>query len=96
MFNHPSQFLNGTAPLNVTGYQAHTNLTGGDLHLLPSPGMISILRVTSSLVNSVIDSFLWYDALHPSEQASRQVAREIVKTFNGSRSQYAKFFGGEF
>jgi len=79
MFNNPSKFLNGTAPLNVTGYQAHTNLTGGDLMLLPSA-----------------DSFLWFDALHPSEQASRQVAREMVRSFNGSRSQYATFFGSDF
>jgi hypothetical protein len=40
MFNTPAKFLNGTAPLNVTGYQAHSNLTGGDTVLLPSPGAV--------------------------------------------------------
>jgi hypothetical protein len=42
------------------------------------------------------DSFLWFDALHPSEQASRQVAREIVRAFNGSQSQYVTHYGGMF
>ncbi|GAB7352044.1 hypothetical protein MBLNU459_g2554t2 [Dothideomycetes sp. NU459] len=27
---HPAQYLNGTAPLNVTGFDQHCNLTGGD------------------------------------------------------------------
>lgn len=28
--NNPAQYLNGSAPLNVTGYDQHCNLTGGD------------------------------------------------------------------
>jgi len=41
------------------------------------------------------DSFLWFDALHPSEQASRIVAREITKTITGAGSKYATFLNGK-
>jgi phospholipase/lecithinase/hemolysin len=34
------------------------------------------------------DSYLWWDELHPSEQASRVVAKEFVKLVSGT-SQYA-------
>ncbi|KAF2433500.1 hypothetical protein EJ08DRAFT_628689 [Tothia fuscella] len=37
------------------------------------------------------DSYLWYDELHPSEQADRVVAREFVKVVNGS-SSYAIYY----
>ncbi|KZO96203.1 carbohydrate esterase family 16 protein [Calocera viscosa TUFC12733] len=61
IYNNPSAFLNGTAPLNVTGYYAHSNSTGGDVYF----------------VNDSPDSFMFYDGLHPSEQSSRHVATEI-------------------
>ncbi|KAF9020562.1 hypothetical protein BDZ89DRAFT_1093689 [Hymenopellis radicata] len=34
------------------------------------------------------DSYLWWDELHPSEQADRIVAREIAKTMSGQGSQW--------
>lgn len=37
------------------------------------------------------DSFLWYDELHPSEQASRLIAQEFVKVVAG-KSKYAKYW----
>ncbi|EJT97849.1 hypothetical protein DACRYDRAFT_111369 [Dacryopinax primogenitus] len=76
MYNNPSMFLNGTAPLNVTGYYAHSNASGGDVYF----------------VNNSPDSFLFYDGLHPSEQVSRHVATEIVKTLNRT-SAYATYYG---
>ncbi|KAF2278818.1 uncharacterized protein EI97DRAFT_413696 [Westerdykella ornata] len=38
------------------------------------------------------DSFLWFDELHPSEQASRVVAREFVGVLKGG-SKWAKYWG---
>ncbi|KAH9868877.1 hypothetical protein J1614_007952 [Plenodomus biglobosus] len=38
------------------------------------------------------DSFMWYDALHPSEQTGRVVAREFVKVMGGV-SEYAEYWG---
>ncbi|KAF2733003.1 hypothetical protein EJ04DRAFT_513545 [Polyplosphaeria fusca] len=38
------------------------------------------------------DSFLWYDELHPSEQADRVVAREFVGVMEGG-SKWAKYWG---
>lgn len=37
IYNNPSQYLNGTAPLDVTGYVHHCNTTGGDCATRPSP-----------------------------------------------------------
>jgi len=76
IYNNPSAFLNGTAPLNVTGYYAHSNSAGGDVYF----------------VNDSPDSFMFYDGLHPSQQSSRQVAKEIVKTLNRT-SAYATYYG---
>lgn len=35
--NNPAEYLNGTAPLNVTGFIHHCNSTGGDCVTEPSP-----------------------------------------------------------
>jgi phospholipase/lecithinase/hemolysin len=37
------------------------------------------------------DSYLWYDELHPSEQADRIVASEFVKVVQG-HSQYVTYW----
>lgn len=71
MYNNPAQYLNGTAPLNVTGcvnscvYAINANISD------PNAGTCTTAEGTDR------DSFLWYDELHPSEQADRIVAREI-------------------
>ncbi|RMZ07326.1 hypothetical protein D0860_05163 [Hortaea werneckii] len=72
--NNPSQYLNGTAPLNVTGHVNQCNVTGGDCVASDSP-----------------DSFLWYDELHPSEQAERVIARTFVDVVKGA-SQWATYW----
>jgi hypothetical protein len=64
IWNRPSEYLNGTAPLNVTGF-----VTG--------------CATTTCSEKSDWDSFLWYDELHPSEQASRVVAEEFIKVVKG-------------
>ncbi|KAH9876847.1 hypothetical protein IAQ61_002208 [Plenodomus lingam] len=38
------------------------------------------------------DSFAWFDALHPSEQTNRVVAREFVRVVGGL-SEYAEYWG---
>ena len=45
------------------------------------------MKVTTSEAR---DSYLWFDELHPSEQANRIVAREIVKGVKDS-SQWVKW-----
>jgi phospholipase/lecithinase/hemolysin len=37
IYNNPSQYLNGTAPLNVHGFAHRCNVTGGDCVTSPSP-----------------------------------------------------------
>lgn len=75
MYTNPSNYLNGTAPLNVTTWiNQCTDINGTMCSARSSP-----------------DSYLWYDELHPSEQADRNVAKEFVKVINGE-SQYATYW----
>nr|VWO97463.1 Mannitol 1-phosphate dehydrogenase [Ganoderma boninense] len=69
MVARPQLYLNGTAPLNVTG-AVHScvfdlNESTGD------PGVCTDATGTDQ------DSFLWFDELHPSVQAERVVAKAI-------------------
>ncbi|KZV88125.1 carbohydrate esterase family 16 protein [Exidia glandulosa HHB12029] len=77
MFIHPELYLNGTAPLNVTGSinECVFELNGG-----PVGGACP----NATTDGAVRDSFLWFDELHPSEQADRIVAREMVKAMKGN------------
>jgi phospholipase/lecithinase/hemolysin len=79
MFSHPAEFLNGTAPLNVTGC-VHSCVLG-----LNDPDVFDCNTVNGT----ARDSFLWYDELHPSEQADRIVAREMALVMEGRTSQYS-------
>ncbi|KAF9478581.1 hypothetical protein BDN70DRAFT_933290 [Pholiota conissans] len=80
MFSRPQLYLNGTAPLNVTGaVQAcvfELNESTSDT------GACTIAK------GSDRDSFLWFDELHPSEQADRIVAREIAQVIEGRANQW--------
>ncbi|RPB16756.1 hypothetical protein P167DRAFT_556450 [Morchella conica CCBAS932] len=60
---NPANYLNGSLPLNVTGFNLHCVLDGPCTTYRPNDR----------------DSFLWYDELHPSEQVGRIVAREFSK-----------------
>ncbi|EJF59315.1 hypothetical protein DICSQDRAFT_181996 [Dichomitus squalens LYAD-421 SS1] len=69
IFARPQLYLNGTAPLNVTG-AVHACV----FRLSEStsdPGVCTDATGTDQ------DSFLWYDELHPSVQAERVVAKAI-------------------
>lgn len=75
MYNNPSAYLNGSAPLSVTSWiNQCTDLNGTVCTARPSP-----------------DSYLWYDELHPSEQADRNVAKEFVKVVGGE-SGFARYW----
>ncbi|KAF5313555.1 hypothetical protein D9758_018922 [Tetrapyrgos nigripes] len=65
IFDHPENYLNGTAPFNIAGCITCSGAQGTDQ-----------------------DSYLWFDQLHPSEQADRIVAREIAKVFEGEENQW--------
>ncbi|KAI0683582.1 GDSL lipase/esterase [Cytidiella melzeri] len=80
MIANPKNYLNGTAPLNVTGsvdacvFQLNESTA--------DPGTCTIARGTDA------DSFLWADELHPSEQADRQVAKFVAGAINRSSSKW--------
>ncbi|KAJ6617512.1 GDSL lipase/esterase [Mycena sp. CBHHK59/15] len=78
MYNHPALYLNGTAPLNVTGCwnSCVAPFGGGNL-------VCTVANGTNR------DSYLWADELHPSEQADRIIAREIALTMEGKTSKWS-------
>lgn len=51
IYDHPTVYLNGSAPANVTGFEHHCNLNG--------------TVCTDEDGGKSADSFLWYDELHP-------------------------------
>ncbi|KIJ69630.1 carbohydrate esterase family 16 protein [Hydnomerulius pinastri MD-312] len=80
MYNNPGQYLNGTAPLNVTGCVHPCVYTLNES--TSDPGQCTTAE------GSDRDSYLWYDELHPSEQASRIVAREMTAAMKGEHTQW--------
>ena len=76
MFNNPALYLNGTAPPNVMGSinECVFELNGGPVGGAGPPPVPGPER----------DSFLWFDELHPSEQADRIVAREMANALKGN------------
>jgi len=80
MYARPEKYLNGTAPFNVD-----------------SSVMKCVFALDESTSNSGNcteakgtdrDSYLWYDELHPSEQADRIVAREITQVIKGEDNKW--------
>ncbi|KAJ7306948.1 GDSL lipase/acylhydrolase [Mycena albidolilacea] len=78
IYDHPALYLNGTAPLNVTGCW--------DSCVAPFGGGNLVCTVQKGTDR---DSYLWADELHPSEQADRIIAREIALTLEGKESQWS-------
>lgn len=75
MYNYPKRYLNGTAPLNVTTWIKQC----------------SDVNSQACVRRASPDSYLWNDALHPSEQADRVVAREFVSVVQG-KSDWATYW----
>lgn len=63
---------------------APANVTGA-AHLCNDQG-------SNCTTASSLDSYMWYDPLHPSEQTSRAIAREFVNVVEG-KSKYASYWG---
>ncbi|KAF2235564.1 carbohydrate esterase family 16 protein [Viridothelium virens] len=76
IWNNPQTYLNGSAPLNVTGYENHCNANNTDC---------------VDIGASSPDSFMWYDILHPSEQTDRIIAQNFVDVVRGE-SQFATYW----
>ncbi|EJD37647.1 hypothetical protein AURDEDRAFT_199612 [Auricularia subglabra TFB-10046 SS5] len=76
IIQHPDQYLNGTAAPNVVSGIA-------DCEHEPTGGPIGG-RCPEPVQGTDRDSYLWYDELHPSEQADRVVAREMAKALKGN------------
>ena len=51
IYNNPTDYLNGSAPANATGYEYHCNVNGTDCYY--------------TFDNTSPDSFLFFDQLHP-------------------------------
>ncbi|KAF8880635.1 GDSL lipase/acylhydrolase [Infundibulicybe gibba] len=79
MFTHPALYLNGTAPLNVTGSVNACVFVEGDPSASP---VCTVAHGTDK------DSFLWFDELHPSEQADRKLAEQIAQVAEGKENRW--------
>ncbi|KAG7452340.1 carbohydrate esterase family 16 protein [Guyanagaster necrorhizus] len=77
IYDNPAEYLNGTAPLNITGAVVSCVYTEG--------GGSSVCTTAEGTDR---DSFLWYDELHPSEQADRIVARNIGSVARGEDNRW--------
>ncbi|KAF9528820.1 GDSL lipase/esterase [Crepidotus variabilis] len=77
MYNNPKKYLNGTAPLNVDGAVRTCvyQLNSDQSNCTEAEGTDR-------------DSYLWFDELHPSEQADRIVAREVTQVAKGAKNQW--------
>ncbi|KAL1727935.1 GDSL lipase/esterase [Schizophyllum commune] len=80
MIANPEQYLNGTAPVNLT-----TAIRTCDWQENEDPTD----TVPCTVVNGTDrDSYMWQDELHPSEQADRIVAQQIAEVLQGEDNKY--------
>lgn len=77
IYDAPEQYLNGTQPANASGFERHCDLNRQNC--------------VDEYGGGSPDSFLWFDELHPSEQADRIIARNFVDVLNGN-SSYATYW----
>ncbi|KAG7442030.1 carbohydrate esterase family 16 protein [Guyanagaster necrorhizus] len=77
--DNPAMYLNGTAPLNVTGAVVSC--------VYPEEGETGSVQCTT-VFGTDRDSYLWYDELHPSEQADRIVAKQIAQVARGDENKW--------
>lgn len=65
-----------------------------DIHQQPQKylnGSAPLSVTTAAGNNPSPDSFMWHDALHPSEQTDRIIAREFMNVLDGN-SSYATYW----
>lgn len=75
IYHNPTSYLNGTT--------APLDVQGYNRHCNATGG--------NCQTSSSPDSFLWFDALHPSEQTDRVIAREFVEVVKGT-SRWASYW----
>ncbi|KXN88513.1 hypothetical protein AN958_07282 [Leucoagaricus sp. SymC.cos] len=78
MHAHPANYFNGTAPFNVTGAVNTCVFQVGN----SNDSVCTLVNGTDR------DSYLWFNELHPSEQADRNVAREIANIIQVKGSKW--------
>ncbi|TCD65208.1 hypothetical protein EIP91_002994 [Steccherinum ochraceum] len=78
IMNNPKQYLNGTAPFNVTG----------SINPCPYP-VDGAQPIFCTLVNGTDqDSYVWYNELHLSNQANRVVAKNVAQVIRGQTNKW--------
>ncbi|KIM54980.1 carbohydrate esterase family 16 protein [Scleroderma citrinum Foug A] len=90
MFANPGAYLNGTAANPARNGPPVYNVTGCIkscvLQLNESPSGPNTCTIVQDEVQQ--DAYLWYDELHPSEQADRILAAEITALMKGKPSKW--------
>ncbi|KAG8833908.1 hypothetical protein FRC17_009867 [Serendipita sp. 399] len=82
MLDRPQLYLNGTAPYNTTGSANPC---------VYEPGASSATYCTM-VSETEVDSYVWYNELHATNQANRVVAKEITELIRGRSSKWATWF----
>lgn len=83
MYNNPAKYLVGP----------NYNVTGAAHACQYPPGNSTLVCVTQP--EEVLDSYLWWDELHPSVQANRVVARQILSILQGKGSPLVQWYGAK-
>ncbi|KAH8823572.1 GDSL lipase/acylhydrolase [Flagelloscypha sp. PMI_526] len=81
MYQNPANYLNGTLPLNVTGA-----INSCVYELNSQENTCTIVPPGDGR-----DSYLWWDELHPSEQANRIVAQNVAEVIKGKKNKFTKW-----
>lgn len=85
MYNNPGAYLNGTGPANVTGSVVSCVVQPGE-----SGADVSTCTVVEG--EGLRGGYLWYNDLHPSQQANRVVAREITAVLKGEQNRWTTWW----
>ncbi|KAG8808540.1 hypothetical protein FRC18_004990 [Serendipita sp. 400] len=78
IITYPARYLNGTAPFNITS----------SANACPYPPYGSTPLYCTVVTGTDVDSFVWYDELHPSEQTHRILAREMASVMKGKKTKW--------
>jgi phospholipase/lecithinase/hemolysin len=84
MYTNPTNYFNGTAPANVTGAVRAC--------VLGENSDTGSLGACTLATGKAVDSFMWADELHPSEQSDRKLAQQIFKIYQGKSEDYVTFY----
>lgn len=88
MYTNPSAYLNGTITTGNTTVPVY-NVTGSiDACVLQLNESVTDPGTCTVVEGPARDGYLWWDELHPSEQADRIVAREITAVMKGQQSNW--------